>query len=70
MAVGAARDLRHEHADAPVRPCFELESATSPEADGIRVKARREMFDLLTAEPEPVAIKSLPLPVQIASFEA
>jgi HK97 family phage prohead protease len=36
----------------------------------IREKARREMFELLCATPEPVATKSLPLPVQIASYEA
>jgi HK97 family phage prohead protease len=35
----------------------------------LRDRARREMFELLTAEPEPVATKSIDLPVQIASFE-
>jgi hypothetical protein len=35
----------------------------------IREKARAEMFELLTAEPEPVATKALKPPIQIASFE-
>ena len=35
----------------------------------IRERARREMFELLTAEPEPVATKSVRPPVQIATFE-
>ena len=33
-------------------------------------QARDDMHELLSATPEPVATKSLPPPVQIASFEA
>lgn len=35
----------------------------------IRERARHEMFDLLTAEPEPAATKNVRPPVEIASFE-
>ena len=38
--------------------------------DQIRTKARREMFDLLTAEPEPVATKAVKLPVQVRAAHA
>lgn len=35
----------------------------------IRARARDEMFELLTADPEPVATKSVDAPVQIARFD-
>ena len=44
--------------------------ALDAEYTATRNRARDEMFDLLTAEPAPVATKSIDLPVQIASFES
>jgi hypothetical protein len=38
--------------------------------EGTAERFRDDMLELLTATPEPGATKSLPLPVQIASFEA
>ena len=62
---------------------FEITATTAPMNNGTRVlstkaldeldhvptKARDDMLELLSATPEAVTTKSLPLPVQIASFE-
>jgi hypothetical protein len=46
-----------------------LSTKALDDLDHVRTKARDDRLELLSATPEPVATKSLPLPVQIASFE-